>query len=76
MFGASLDVHAGGIDLRFPHHCNEMAQCEAYYDTKQVISLKTHWLSHSLDNFPPILVVSFASGATTLFMWDICILQA
>lgn len=23
-----LDLHGGGIDLRFPHHTNEMAQCE------------------------------------------------
>lgn len=30
LFGDHLDVHAGGIDLRFPHHCNEIAQCEAY----------------------------------------------
>jgi cysteinyl-tRNA synthetase len=28
-FGPHLDVHAGGVDLRFPHHANEIAQCEA-----------------------------------------------
>ena len=27
--GATLDVHAGGIDLLFPHHENEIAQSEA-----------------------------------------------
>ena len=26
-------IHAGGIDLQFPHHCNEIAQCEAYSGT-------------------------------------------
>jgi len=26
-----IDVHSGGIDLRFPHHDNELAQSEAYY---------------------------------------------
>lgn len=26
-----LDIHSGGIDLRFPHHDNEIAQSEAYY---------------------------------------------
>jgi len=26
-----LDIHTGGIDLRFPHHDNEIAQSEAYY---------------------------------------------
>ena len=29
-FGSSLDVHSGGIDLKFPHHTNEIAQCEAH----------------------------------------------
>ena len=27
-----IDIHSGGIDLRFPHHDNEIAQSEAYYD--------------------------------------------
>lgn len=26
-----IDIHTGGVDLRFPHHDNEIAQCEAYY---------------------------------------------
>eukprot|EP01104_Vermistella_antarctica_P017380 TRINITY_DN6155_c0_g1_i1.p1 TRINITY_DN6155_c0_g1~~TRINITY_DN6155_c0_g1_i1.p1 ORF type:complete len:772 (+),score=129.44 TRINITY_DN6155_c0_g1_i1:135-2450(+) len=29
-FGNTLDVHAGGIDLKFPHHDNEVAQCLAH----------------------------------------------
>lgn len=28
-FGAALDLHAGGADLRFPHHAYESAQAEA-----------------------------------------------
>ena len=27
--GDTLDIHAGGIDLVFPHHENEIAQAEA-----------------------------------------------
>ena len=27
--GATLDIHAGGVDLMFPHHENEIAQSEA-----------------------------------------------
>jgi hypothetical protein len=27
--GETLDIHAGGIDLTFPHHENEIAQSEA-----------------------------------------------
>jgi len=30
VFGENMDIHSGGIDLRFPHHDNEMAQAEAY----------------------------------------------
>jgi cysteinyl-tRNA synthetase len=29
LLGETLDVHTGGIDLRFPHHENEIAQSEA-----------------------------------------------
>ena len=29
-----IDVHSGGVDLRFPHHQNEMAQSEAYMECK------------------------------------------
>ena len=27
--GDSIDLHGGGVDLTFPHHENEIAQCEA-----------------------------------------------
>lgn len=26
--GESLDIHTGGVDLKFPHHDNELAQAE------------------------------------------------
>lgn len=28
--GSTMDIHAGGFDLRFPHHDNEMAQVRYY----------------------------------------------
>ena len=28
LLGASMDIHGGGFDLRFPHHDNELAQSE------------------------------------------------
>lgn len=34
-FGNSLDIHSGGIDLLFPHHENEIAQCEAHHSVGQ-----------------------------------------
>ena len=27
--GTSFDIHAGGVDLKFPHHTNEIAQAES-----------------------------------------------
>ena len=30
LLGPSIDIHAGGIDLVFPHHENEIAQSEAF----------------------------------------------
>ncbi len=31
IFGDKLDIHGGGIDLKFPHHENEIAQANAAY---------------------------------------------
>lgn len=28
IFGPALDIHTGGVDLKFPHHDNEIAQSE------------------------------------------------
>uniref|UniRef100_A0A674ETE9 cysteine--tRNA ligase n=1 Tax=Salmo trutta TaxID=8032 RepID=A0A674ETE9_SALTR len=35
VFGSQLDIHSGGVDLAFPHHENEIAQCEAYHQCGQ-----------------------------------------
>ena len=35
MIGQQMDIHSGGYDLKFPHHDNEMAQAEAYYNSGQ-----------------------------------------
>ncbi|XP_059566682.1 cysteine--tRNA ligase, cytoplasmic [Myotis daubentonii] len=32
LLGASMDIHGGGFDLRFPHHDNELAQSEAHFE--------------------------------------------
>jgi cysteinyl-tRNA synthetase len=32
IFGTTIDIHTGGVDLIFPHHENEIAQSEAAYD--------------------------------------------
>lgn len=33
ILGENVDIHSGGIDLRFPHHENEIAQSKAFFNT-------------------------------------------
>ncbi|MCX6990833.1 MAG: cysteine--tRNA ligase [Chlamydiae bacterium] len=40
LLGESIDIHVGGVDNMFPHHENEIAQCEAYSEKHFV----KHWL--------------------------------
>lgn len=61
--GKSLDIHTGGVDLKFPHHDNEIAQSEAYYDNNDWVRYFLHSghltiagckMSKSLKNFVSI----------------------
>ena len=36
IFGSKTDLHCGGVDLKFPHHDNELAQSEAFMDGKNM----------------------------------------
>nr|CAH7726846.1 unnamed protein product [Callosobruchus chinensis] len=63
MIGNTLDIHTGGIDLRFPHHDNEIAQSEAYFETAEWVKYFLHSghltisgckMSKSLKNFVSI----------------------
>ncbi len=40
LFGDKIDIHGGGVDLKFPHHENEMAQAKGAWDTK----LANYWI--------------------------------
>jgi cysteinyl-tRNA synthetase len=60
LLGHPMDIHSGGIDLRFPHHDNELAQSEAYYNKAQWVNYFLHAghlhieglkMSKSLKNF-------------------------
>jgi cysteinyl-tRNA synthetase len=60
IFGNPIDIHTGGVDLKFPHHTNEIAQSEAFYQKKQWINFFIHTghlhieglkMSKSLKNF-------------------------
>ncbi len=44
--GTKIDIHAGGEDLIFPHHENEIAQSEAYSGEKFV----NYWLHNGFIN--------------------------
>eukprot|EP00607_Mallomonas_marina_P002937 CAMPEP_0182429724 /NCGR_PEP_ID=MMETSP1167-20130531/32935_1 /TAXON_ID=2988 /ORGANISM="Mallomonas Sp, Strain CCMP3275" /LENGTH=473 /DNA_ID=CAMNT_0024613837 /DNA_START=463 /DNA_END=1885 /DNA_ORIENTATION=- len=55
-----IDVHAGGVDLKFPHHENEIAQSEAHVGCHQWVNYWLHTghlnikgfkMSKSLKNF-------------------------
>jgi len=57
--GETLDIHAGGIDLVFPHHENEIAQSEAltgkpfarYWLHAEFLMVEGQKMSKSLGNF-------------------------
>jgi cysteinyl-tRNA synthetase len=57
--GGTFDIHAGGKDLIFPHHENEIAQSEAYSGKKFVnywihngfVNVNREKMSKSLGNF-------------------------
>ncbi|CAH1968896.1 unnamed protein product [Acanthoscelides obtectus] len=40
--GSAIDIHAGGIDLRFPHHENEEAQSCGFHNTSQWVNYWIH----------------------------------
>lgn len=42
LFGSTIDFHAGGLDLRFPHHENEDAQSCAFHGKSQWINNWIH----------------------------------
>ena len=60
ILGENMDVHAGGVDLKFPHHDNELAQSEAFHNHHQWVNTFYHAghlhikglkMSKSLKNF-------------------------
>ncbi len=45
-FGSQIDIHGGGMDLKFPHHENEAAQAKAMYGH----GLSTLWIHNGMLN--------------------------
>ena len=48
IFGETIDIHAGGVDLQFPHHENEIAQSECAHGGK---IFARFWLHNGMLNF-------------------------
>jgi cysteinyl-tRNA synthetase len=46
--GETIDIHAGGVDLQFPHHENEIAQSECAHGGK---TFARFWLHNGMLNF-------------------------
>jgi cysteinyl-tRNA synthetase len=59
ILGDTIDIHAGGMDLSFPHHENEIAQSESltgktfsnYWMHSAYINVNNKKMSKSLNNF-------------------------
>ena len=59
LLGETIDIHAGGMDLAFPHHENEIAQSEAltgkpfanYWMHSAYLNVNNQKMSKSLNNF-------------------------
>ena len=59
LFGSKIDIHGGGVDLKFPHHENEIAQSKAlnnnylanYWMHNGHINVDGTKMSKSLNNF-------------------------
>lgn len=76
--GETLDIHAGGADLQFPHHENERAQSECANGTKFVkywlhngfVTINKEKMSKSLGNFLTIddVLKAYNSNAIRFFI--------
>ena len=64
--GETIDIHAGGEDLIFPHHENEIAQSECanglpfanYWMHNAFLNIDNHKMSKSLGNFKTVREIS------------------
>lgn len=75
IFGSTFDIHTGGVDLKFPHHDNELAQSEAAYNESEWVKYFLHTghltiagckMSKSLKNFVTIQEALKKHSATQL----------
>jgi len=46
IFNGTIDIHGGGMDLKFPHHENEIAQATALHNSK----IANFWIHNAMMN--------------------------
>ena len=78
LLGKTIDIHAGGTDLIFPHHENEIAQSECRNDSEfakywmhaAFINVNNQKMSKSLNNFFTVrdILESYDSDVVRFFM--------
>jgi len=78
LLGETIDIHAGGSDLVFPHHENEIAQSEArtgkplanYWMHSAYLNINNQKMSKSLNNFFTAreILANYESDVVRLFM--------
>ena len=75
--GAEFDIHGGGLDLRFPHHENELAQSRAagqrfarYWMHNALVTTAGEKMSKSLDNSALVseVIKRFPARAVRLYL--------
>ncbi|MEG2377386.1 MAG: cysteine--tRNA ligase [Clostridia bacterium] len=72
--GKTIDIHSGGIDLKFPHHENEIAQSEAandapfanYWMHNAFLNIDNKKMSKSKGNFFTVRDAAEAYGYDTI----------
>lgn len=74
--GDSFDIHGGGLDLRFPHHENELAQSRAagrgfasYWMHNAWVTLAGEKMSKSLGNTADVLAAVEAHGGRAVRLY-------
>lgn len=75
LLGPTIDVHAGGVDLVFPHHQNEIAQSECYsgeplckyWVHNGFVNINNEKMSKSLKNFKTLRDIAKAPSDARAF---------
>ena len=80
LLGLPFDIHGGGMDLKFPHHENEIAQTEAadccgfanYWMHSGLLNVEGEKMSKSLGNFVTIrdALQDYSSEQIRFFMFN------